>query len=319
MSRVYSQKKQDYAEKLSDLLQENTGILVAHADHVGSNQLQLIRQSLRGRGEVLMGKNTQMRRVIRQLGADMPDLLKLLPHIIGNVGLIFTNENVKEIRDLVVNNKVPAAARVGVLAPVDVIVPPGPTGMDPGQTAFFQSMGIPTKIMRGSIEIISNVHLIRKGEKVGSSEVALLSKLGIKPFSYGLVMRQIYDMGSVYAPEILDISEGDLVAKFFNGLNKIAAVSLEIGYPTIASVPHSLAGAFKKLVAIAVETEYTFPQAQKFKDFLANPDAFKVAAPAAGDAAEAVVEEQDEESESDEEIGGGGLFGDDSDSDSDSD
>ena len=78
-----------------------------------------------------------------------------------------------------------APARSGTVAPCDVIVPAGPTGCDPGQTAFFQALAIPTKIAKGQIEIISDVKLITLGEKVGSSEAALLQKLNIKPFSYG--------------------------------------------------------------------------------------------------------------------------------------
>ena len=53
-----------------------------------------------------------------------------------------------------------------------------------------QALNIPTKINRGTVEIVSDVALITKGEKVGGSEATLLAKLGIKPFSYGLVVQQ---------------------------------------------------------------------------------------------------------------------------------
>jgi len=42
----------------------------------------------------------------------------------------------------------------------------------------------------------------------------LLSKLGIRPFSYGLVVLSIYDNGSVFSPEVLDLTEDDLVEKY---------------------------------------------------------------------------------------------------------
>lgn len=45
--------------------------------------------------------------------------------------------------------------------------------------------------------------LTRKGEKVGNSEAALLQKLDIKPFSYGLVIEQVYDNGSIFDPAVL--------------------------------------------------------------------------------------------------------------------
>jgi len=320
MSREYSEKKQKYVSKLQNLLMENTGILLVTADNVGSHMLQLIRMALRGRAELLMGKNTQIRRVVRELAEDYPDLAKLVPHIYGNVGLVFTNENIREIRDVLLSFKVPAAARTGLLAPIDVIVPPGPTGLDPGQTGFFQGLGIATKIVRGSIEIINPVHLIKKGERVGNSEVALLSKLNIKPFHFGLIMHVIYDTGSVFKAEVLDLTSDEMAKKFFNGLNVISAISLQIGYPTAASVPHSLIGAVRKLLGVSLVTEYSFKQAEAFKEYLKNPGAFAVVAPAGdhgADAKHAAAAAAEPESESEESVGGGGLFGDESGSESD--
>lgn len=68
-----------------------------------------------------------------------------------------------------------------------------------------QVLNIPTKINKGTVEIITPVELIKKGDKVGSSEAALLAKLGIRPFSYGLVVLSVYDNGSVFSPEVLDL------------------------------------------------------------------------------------------------------------------
>jgi large subunit ribosomal protein LP0 len=323
MSRSYSDKKIKYSAHLESLLTSNSYVLVADANNVGSKQLQDIRASLRGKATVLMGKNTQIRRVMRLVASQgYPDLYKLVTLVKQNVGLIFTNESIKEIRDQVEAFKVPAAAKAGTFAPTDVFVPPGPTGLDPGQTAFFQSLGIATKIAKGSIEILNEVKLITAGNKVGSSEVALLAKLGIKPFTFGLKVKKIYDMGYVYEPAILDISSEDLLTKFLTGVNWLAAASLELGYPTAASVPHSIRGGFKKLAAIGIEIDYIFDEIKELKEAIDNPDAFAAAAPAAAAgapaggaapaaAAPAAADDDDDDNES--LGGGGGLFGDDDD------
>merc|ERR1712072_345454 len=116
----------------------------------------------------------------------------------------------------------------------------GNTGMGPEKTSFFQALSIPTKITRGTIEIISDVHLIKTGDKVGMSEATLLNMLKISPFTYGLVVQKVYDNGSIFDPEILDITDDDLKAKFMAGVANVAALSLAMSYPTIASVPHSV-------------------------------------------------------------------------------
>ena len=173
---------------------------------------------------------------------------------------------------------------VGAISPVDVAVPAGPTGCDPGQTSFFQVLQIPTKIVKGQIEITNLVNLIKKGDKVGSSEAALLQKLNIRPFSYGLVIDNVFDNGSIFSVNVLDIDQAYLLEKFSFALSRVAAISLQIGYPTQASLPHSIGNAFKALVAVTVNLDnYSFPKADPFKAFLADPSAFiSAAAPSGG-------------------------------------
>ncbi|KAL2248900.1 UNVERIFIED_CONTAM: 60S acidic ribosomal protein P0 [Sesamum indicum] len=307
-------KKIAYDRKLCQLIDDHTQILVAAADNVGSNQLQNIRKGLRGDSVVLMGKNTMMKRSIR-IHAEKTgntDILNLIPLLVGNVGLIFTKGDLKEVREEVAKYKVGAPARVGLVAPIDVVVPPGNTGLDPSQTSFFQVLNIPTKINKGTVEIITPVELIKKGEKVGSSEAALLSKLGIRPFSYGLIVLSVYESGSVFSPEVLDLTEDDLVEKFAMGVSMVASLSLAITYPTLAAAPHMFINAYKNLLSVAVETDYSFPQADKVKEYLADPSKFAMAAApvAAADsgaapAAAAPVEEKKEEpaEESDDDMG----------------
>ncbi|CAM8895742.1 unnamed protein product [Rhodiola kirilowii] len=312
-----AEKKIAYDKKLCQLLDDYSQILIVAADNVGSNQLQMIRKGLRGDSLVLMGKNTMMKRSVRLHSEKTgnKDFLNLLPLLQGNVGLIFTKGDLKEVSEEVAKYKVGAPARVGLVAPIDVIVPPGNTGLDPSQTSFFQVLNIPTKINKGTVEIITPVELIKKGDKVGSSEAALLAKLGIRPFSYGLVVLSVYDSGSVFSPEVLDLTEDDLVEKFAVGVSMVTALSLAISYPTLAAAPHMFINAYKNVLAVAVATEYSFPQADKVKEYLKDPSKFAVAeAPAAATdsgAAPAAAKEEakaDEPAEESDDDMGFGLF-----------
>jgi large subunit ribosomal protein LP0 len=289
--------KANYFEKLENAIRNNSKFLLVNADNVSSLQFAQIRASLRGKATVVMGKNTMMKKCIRGLLAEFPDYEKVLPLLVANVGFVFTNEDLKSIRDLVLENKVAAPARQGAISPVNVVVPAQNTGQGPEKTSFFQALSIQTKIARGTIEIVADVNLLKPGDKVGASEAALLNMLKISPFTYGLKVEQCFDEGSVFEPAVLDISEDDIRARFMSGVNNIAAVSLNIGYPTIASAPHSIANGLKKLIAVAAATEITFPAAEKTKAFLADPSAFVVEAAPAAAAAEEKVEEKKEESE----------------------
>jgi len=258
-----------------------------------------------------MGKNTMMRKALRGHIENNPALEKLLPYIKGNIGFVFTNEDLIEVRDKILDNKVKAPARAGALAPLDVMIPPQNTGLGPEKTSFFQALQIPTKIAKGTIEILNEIHLIKKGDKVGASEATLLNMLNISPFTYGLVIRQVYDSGTIFSPDILDITPEDLRAKFLEGVRNVAAVSLAIGYPTVASAPHSIVNGLKNLIAIACETDISFKAAEKAKEYLKDPSKFAsaVAAPAAASPKkEAKKEEKKEESEEEDDDMGFGLF-----------
>jgi len=303
--------KANYFARIESLLQEYPRCFLVTADNVGSKQMQQIRIALRGRADVLMGKNTMMRKAIRGQLSQYPQLEKLLPHIVGNVGFVFTNEDLLEIRDVLLSNKKEAPARGGAIAPLDVFVPAGNTGQGPEKTSFFQALAIPTKITKGTIEILSDIHLIKKDEKVGASEAALLQMLNIRPFHYGLICKTVYDNGSVFSPDVLDITDNDIIKKFSSGIANVSAVSLAIGYPTVASVPHSIVNGFRNVAAVCLEADIDIPEIATIKEFLADPSKFvaAVAAPAAEEATETKEEAKKEESEdeSDDDMGFG-LF-----------
>jgi len=317
------ERKQAYFDKLIKLLDNYEQILIVECDNVGSSHMQSIRKALRSLDTVLlMGKNTLIRKALKGHLSKIPQLEGLMPHITGNIGLVFTKGDLNAVRKVVDENKVAAPAKAGAIAPCDVIVPKGNTGMEPTQTSFLQALNIASKITRGQIEIINDVHLIKVGEKVGASEATLLQKLDLKPFKYGLSVKLVYDHGSVYDQKVLDMTEDDLLNKFRSAVQRVAAVGLAIGVPNVATVPHSLINGYKRMVAIALATDVTFERAQKLKDILANPEAFAAAAAAAPAAAAAApkasakaekVEEKEEKKEEEEEdVGGmGGLFGDD--------
>mmetsp|Transcript_13355 Transcript_13355/g.24157 ORF Transcript_13355/g.24157 Transcript_13355/m.24157 type:complete len:323 (+) Transcript_13355:162-1130(+) len=310
-----AERKTEYFEKMKELLSTYTKCFIVNVDNVGSTQLQMTRKTLRGKGEVLMGKNTMMRKVIKEFVEENPGspVEKLEEQCRGNVGFVFTNGDLGEIREVLESNTRPAPARVGAVAPSKVVVPKGPTGCDPGQTAFFQTLQIATKISRGQIEMVSDTDLIEEGEKVTASQAALLQKLNIEPFTYGLVLKAVYDNGSLFSAKVLDITDEVLAAKFSEAVSKLAAVSLAMGYPTQASVPHSIANAFKAILAVTIGMEnYSFEKADMYKEYLADPSKFAGSGGGGGGGGAAAAEEAAPQVEEEEEaeIGGGmDMFG----------
>lgn len=295
---VKKQRKNTYWAKLEAALAEFKNILIITVDFVGSKQMQNVRAAIRGKGVVLMGKNTVIRKVLRENLGKYPQLEGLIPHIVGNMGFIFTNGDLNSLRKEVSSFKLPAAAKAGVVAPISVTIPAGPTGLDPGQTSFFQTLNIATKISKGSIEITTPHQVCAAGEKVSTSAVALLAKMGIKPFEFGIEVPLVYEDGAVYDAKVLDLEQKDLIRMFCGAAARLAAVSFAIGEINMATIPHSFGRAFNTLLAIALAADYENEAIKKAKDAMAaGPGTGGGDAGGAGPAAAAAAPEPEEEEE----------------------
>ncbi|KAJ8457804.1 hypothetical protein OPV22_030730 [Ensete ventricosum] len=250
-----AEKKVVYDKKLYALLDEYSKVLVAAADNVGSNQLRNIRKGLRGDSIVLMGKNTPIRRCIK-IHSEKTGNKNYLNLLVGNCGTdIYEGRDLKELSEEVAKYYVGSPACVGLVAPIDVVVPPGNTGAQHAQP----------RLNKGAGEIITPVELIRKGDKVGSSEAALLAKLGIRPFSYGLVVLSAYDNGFVFSPEVLDLTEEDLIEKFAAGLSR-----LQLQQSTPSHRPRKLRSS-SRIFAVAAPVLQQSLQKKRKRSLLRNP------------------------------------------------
>jgi len=272
------QKKAKYMERTQGLLEEYPRFLIVTCDFIGSKHMQNVRLSLRPNGsQLLMGKNTLMKKAIRMKIEEHPEWEQIVPLIKHNCGLVFTKGSLTDLRDKLLESTVPAVAKAGVIAPDDVMLPKQVTALEPTKTSFFAALDIATKITRGCVEILNDVKLCEKGRKVGSSEAALLQMLDIKPFTYGLKIKDCYDSGSTFAPPFLDFTESDLFKSISVGIGQTAALSLALSWPTLPAFPHVIVNGFKNLVAVCLETNYLFKEAEDLKKRVENPEAYSSA------------------------------------------
>jgi large subunit ribosomal protein LP0 len=145
--REYAAKKVKYFAQVRRLLSEGDKIMIVHCDNVQSKQMADIRCALRGHANVLMGKNTQIKRIMADLAAtgdaryvSMYEKIISAGLLTGNVGFVITGGDLGGIKKIIDANKIQAPARQGAVAPLDVIVPAGNTGLEPTKTSFFSSI-----------------------------------------------------------------------------------------------------------------------------------------------------------------------------------
>lgn len=241
--------------------------------NVGSSQIQQIRKMLRPtNGSLVISKNTLVKKILKmrtegiqeeefkylekQYGGIIENLKTLVPMMNGKIALIFSDCPVFDLKTKIETNKVPTEARVGVVAPVNFSVPAGPTGLDPSQINFFHALNISTKIVKGQIEITKDFKVSTEGKKVKASEAALLKKLNIKPFEYGMKVTNVYDDGSILPEAVISINPASLIEKFKSGIKNLAGLSLSVGYPIEATIPLIISNSFKNIAALSIESGF---------------------------------------------------------------
>jgi large subunit ribosomal protein LP0 len=239
--------------------------------------MQKIKKAVRSMAVVVKAKNTLIRRAIRINTEKHPEWVALLPYVKGNVALVFTGgDDLPSMKKkMLLDLRISAPAKIGTFAPEDVTIKKGGTGLEPTKTSFLQALNIASKINRGQIDILQDVLLIKSGAKIGNSESLLLQMLNIRPFSYGLTCQFVYEDGKVYPAKFLDTTRDMVVNRITSTLSIVAAISLALGIPSVASVPHSILNAYKNLLSITMETGYMFDQAKLIKEQVQNPGAFK--------------------------------------------
>lgn len=320
-----TQAKVEYEERINQCLNKYSRVVMCKMDNVRSQQVHDVRRDLRGKSELVMGKKTLQAKIIDNRAnsdsATENDKLfnskcESLNLLTGNTALLFTNCEVDEISRILDKYRVQAPARVGAIAPCDVVIPAGNTGMEPTATSFFQALNIPTKINKGTVEIISDKKVLSEGDKVDNSTAALLQKLKISPFYYQVEISAVYDRGVVFTRQDLAITSAVVEQLLIQGISTMGALSLGAGIPTAASFPTMVVDAFKSLLGASVASNFVFSE---FDGAKLRQDAIDgklgggaAAAPAAAGAAKAApaaaAKAAEPEEESDDDMGMGGLF-----------
>jgi large subunit ribosomal protein LP0 len=126
--------------------------------------------------------------------------------------------------------------------------------LDPSQINFFHALNVSTKIVKGQIEITKDFKVCTVGKKVKASEAALLKKLNLKPFEYGMKITQVYDNGAIVPESVYSIDPAALLTSFQSGIKNLVGLSLEAGYPIEATIPLIIGNAFKNIAALSIES-----------------------------------------------------------------
>ena len=230
------EKKTLYYERFNYLFSEYSRIVLVDTKNISSNQFKKCRKALGKDSILILGKNKIIKKILKEHIKHNPGLNNLFSHLSGNIGFIFTKTELLRIKQILDDNQVPAPARSGQIAPNDVTIPSGITNITPDGTLFFQALNISTKISKGLVEIQTPVKIITKGQMIGNSEVILLQKLNIIPFSHRFEIKLIFDNNLCIDPKILEISMSEIEEKFERTKDELKFLESLLSYPNTIKI-----------------------------------------------------------------------------------
>jgi len=324
---MVNQRKRNIVTKLCECFGKYTQVVIVSLDNVSTNQIHAARKILSEgeyKGEMIIGKNSLIRKALKfvtetpSAGSDdyedhkqwsqnsklecLKDLMVL------NVGLIFSEEPYNELRTKIEAQKISMPARTGVISPCNVVIPPGPTGIEVGKIDLFHKLNIQCKTVKSAIEISKEVRIIEKGVKVTEGATQLCKLLQIVPFEYSLTFQKVYIDGVILDQDIIEMPMGDITASFEKYAGYLTAVSMGANIPNALSVPQFIANGFKTMLAIGSESGYSFRQLEDAMNAASNVTATATVA-ADAKVEDKKVEVAAEEEEESEDMDLGDMFG----------
>ena len=279
-------KREEVAD-LVEFLDRYQSVGVVDVAGIPSRQLQSMRRDLHGSAEIRMSRNTLTVRALVEVGEGFEELTD---YVSGQVALVGTNDNPFGLYKQLEASKTPAPISAGEVAPDDIVIPEGDTGVDPGPfVGELQQVGAAARIMDGSIHVTEDSTVLEAGEPVSDDLEGVLSELGIEPKEVGLDLRGVFSEGVRFEPDELAIDVDEYRSDVAAAASAARNLSVNAAFPTAETTPTLLANAAGDAKALGVFAAIEDPDV--LPDLIGKADAQVRAVAAEIDDDEALPEE----------------------------
>ncbi|ELZ94183.1 acidic ribosomal protein P0 [Haloferax mucosum ATCC BAA-1512] len=249
-TEVIPQWKRDEVDELVEFIDSYESVGVVGVAGIPSRQLQAMRRELHGSAAVRMSRNTLVNRALDEVNDGFEELKE---YIAGQVALIGTNDNPFALYKELEASKTPAPINAGEVAPNDIVIPEGDTGVDPGPfVGELQQVGASARIMDGSIKVTEDSHVLSTGEEVSEELANVLAELGIEPKEVGLDLRGVFSEGVLFEPDELAIDVDEYRADIQSAVAAATNLSVNAVYPTAQTAPTLIAKATSEAKSVGL-------------------------------------------------------------------
>lgn len=255
-TKKYPQKKQLLYQELQDLPSKYQVIALSKMNKVRATQLMTLRKKFHDEIKIKIIKNKIAQRAFERVKgiSGIEDLSRELE---GQCALMFTNISPFKLNLIFGENKVFLPAKGGDIAPKDITIPAGNTGIPPGPVlSEFKEAKVPTKIDQGSIAVTKDTIVIRTGEIISQKLSSLLSKVNIKPIEAGVVVNFAISEGLKYSEQDLLLDVRQYITELQQSYSSAINFAIEIIYFAPETTNSILSLAHQKSLNVASTAGY---------------------------------------------------------------
>jgi large subunit ribosomal protein L10 len=252
MAHVAEWKKEEVKD-LIKLIDSHSVVGIVDLLNIPARQMQKMRQSLRGKAIIRMSKKNLIDLAFKDSNNRKENITDLSPFMKGQPAIVFTDLNPFRLFKMLEDSKTPAPAKAGNVADVDIVVPAGDTGFEPGPfLGELQQVGIPAKIDKGKIVVNKDHVIVKAGEEVSKQVATTLSRLDINPMEVGIDLKAAYEEDTVYTSDLLTIDEEQTLLNIKNAFTSAFNLSVNLSIPTTETISAIISTAFNKSLNLAI-------------------------------------------------------------------
>jgi large subunit ribosomal protein L10 len=255
-----SVEKQESVKHLQFLFEKYPIFAIADLKGLKASQLQILKKKFKDEIEIHIAKNTLTKIAISNLSGKYQDPESIKKYLEGPNAFIFSKKNPFYMYLMFEKNKVASAVSPGDMAPNDLTVTAGNTGMQPGPIlSKFGAAKIQTKMQDGTVWIAKDTVVAKKGDAISADLADLLGKLGLKPILVGIKLKMGYD-GGVIPADVLAINLDGYKANVVAAVHGAFNLSINAVYPTKETAPMLIAKAYAEAKSVAVKSGSPVPE-----------------------------------------------------------
>jgi len=253
MAHVAQWKHGEVAE-ITSLLTHHKIIGIIDIGGIPAPQLQQMRGSIRAKAQIRSAKNTLILKALDEAEAHVKGISGLKDEVRGQAAVIATDINPFALFREIKATRKNAPAKGGETATHDIEVLAGDTPFKPGPiVGELQKVGIPAAISEGKVVIKSDKVLIEAGQKISKDLAQMLSRIDIFPIELGLKLYAVFENGSIYRPDVLDIDIGRFMSQLRTASFTALTLSMEAGWVNTQTIHPLLTKAYRSAYALAME------------------------------------------------------------------